>query len=130
MIVVQYVLPAIRVLIMKDLIEKHSMRKIDASAKMDLTPAAITQYMKGERGAMFVDEIMKSGETMKILSELAEALAKGNMHTETIIDKLCRACVTIRSERIICGLHEKELPALKESKCLICEPSNADCFAS
>jgi predicted transcriptional regulator len=130
MIIVQYVLPAIRVVIMKDLIEKHSMRKIDASAKMDLTPAAITQYMKGERGAMFVDEIMKSEETMKILSELAEALAKDNMHAETIIDRLCKACVIVRSEGTICGLHQKELPALKECKCVICEPSNADCFVN
>jgi predicted transcriptional regulator len=130
MIVVQYVLPAIRVLIMKDLIKKHNMRKIDASAKMELTPAAITLYTKGKRGATFVDEITKSEKTMKILSELTETLAKDNMPTETIIDKLCRACVTIRSEGIICGLHQKELHALKESKCRVCEPSNADCFVN
>ena len=130
MIVVQYVLPAIRVLIMKNLIEKHNMRKIDVSAKMELTPAAITQYMKGERGATFVDEILKSEKTMKILSELTEALAKQNMPPETIIEKLCKACIVIRSEGIICGLHQKELPTLKELGCEICEPSNADYFVN
>jgi len=123
-IVVQYVLPAIRVLIMKNLVEKHHMRKIDTSAKMELTPAAITQYMKGERGATFVDEIAKSEKTMEILSELAEALAKNKAPAETIINKLCKACTTIRSERIICGLHQKDLPGLKECKCVICEPSS------
>jgi predicted transcriptional regulator len=130
MIMVQYVLPAIRVLIIKNLIEEHNMRKIDVSEKMELTPAAITQYMKGERGATFLNEITKSEKTMKILSELVEALAKEKVPTETVIDKLCEACVTIRSEGIICELHQKELPTLKESKCMICESSNTKCYAN
>ena len=130
MIVVQYVLPAIRAVVMKDLIENYNVRKIDASTKMELTPAAITQYMKGQRGAMFADKIAKSEKTMKILSELAETLAKNDVPAEIIIDKLCKACVTIRSERIICGLHQKEMPSLKQCECVICEPSNSNCLAS
>jgi hypothetical protein len=129
MIVVQYVLPAIRAVVMKNLIEKYNMRKIDVSAKMELTPAAITQYVKGQRGAMFADKIAKSEKTMKILSELAETLARDNVPAETIIDKLCKACVTIRSEGMICGLHQKELPSL-QCECVICEPSNSNCLAS
>jgi len=121
MIVVQYILPTLRVLIMKDLIQKHNIRKIDASKKMELTPAAITQYMKGDRGNAFADEITKSEKTMKIISDLAEALAKGNIPPENTIDKLCEACGTIRAEGIICGLHKEKLPALKECTCAICE---------
>jgi len=105
MTVVRYVLPAIRVLIMKNLMEKYGMRKIDVSAKMGLTPAAITQYMKGERGAAFVEKIAKSEETMKTLSELVEALAEENVSTEILMDKLCKACMTIRSEGI-CRVHQ------------------------
>ena len=123
MIVVQYILPTIRVLIMKDLLQKHNIRKIDASKKMELTPAAITQYMKGERGKAFADEIIKSEKTMKIISNLAEALAKDNIPAENTIDKLCEACSTIRAEGIICGLHKEKLPALKECTCAICERS-------
>nr|MDO8099063.1 hypothetical protein [Candidatus Njordarchaeota archaeon] len=121
MTVVQYVLPAIRVLIMKNLVENHKMRKIDVSAKMELTPAAITQYMKGERGAELVDEIAKSEKVMKVLSELAEDLARGGMPAEAMIDKLCEACTTLRTERMICRLHKRELPTLKQGKCEICQ---------
>lgn len=130
MIVVQYVLPAIRVLIMKNLIEKYNVRKIDVSTKMELTPAAITQYMKGERGGTFVDKITKSEKTMKILSEIAEALAKDKTPAEATIEKLCEACTTIRSEGLICELHEKEFPALKKCECAICEPSKPNCLAN
>jgi len=114
MIVVQYVLPAVRVLIMKNLMDKYNMRKVDVSAKMKLTPAAITQYMKGERGAAFVEKIGKSEKTMKIISELAEALAKDNVSAEIVIDKLCRACMTIRSEGIICGLRQRAQASMKD----------------
>jgi predicted transcriptional regulator len=123
MVMVQYILPTIRVLIVKDLIQKHSMRKIDASKKMELTPAAITHYMKGERGKVFADEIIKSEKTMKIISDLAEALARDDIPAENTIDKLCEACSTIRAEGIICELHKEKLPALKECSCTICERS-------
>jgi len=119
-IVVKYILPAVRVLVMKELIEKYNVRKVDASAKMDLTPAAITQYLKGERGAGFLDEILQSKETMKEVSELAEALAKDDASLEAVIEKLCGICATIRSEELLCRLHEKDMPALKECKCTIC----------
>jgi predicted transcriptional regulator len=121
-IVVKYLLPAIRVLVMRELIEKHNMRKIDASAKMDLTPAAITQYFKGERGTLFINEISQSDETMKMISKLAEILARNDAPLESVIEKLCEICGAIRSERIICQLHQKDLPALKECKCVTCQP--------
>jgi len=119
-IVVKYILPAVRVLVMRELIEKYNIRKVDASVKMDLTPAAITQYLKGERGAAFLNELLQSKETMKEVSELAEALAKDDASLETVIEKLCGICATIRSKEMLCRLHEKDLPALKECKCTIC----------
>jgi predicted transcriptional regulator len=100
MIVVQYVLPALRVLIMKDLMENYDMRKTDAAAIMKLTPAAITQYAKGERGGALATEIAKSEETMRILSELAKALVENTASQEIVIEKLCKACMTLRSEGI------------------------------
>lgn len=104
MTIVQQVLPAIRVLITKRLLEDYNLRPADVSVKMKLTPAAITQYMRGKRGATHVEEIRKSEETMKIISELAEALVN-NASEEIVIDKLCQACMTVRGEGI-CGLRQ------------------------
>ena len=121
MIIVKHILPAIRVLVMKELIEKYNIRKIDASAKMELTPAAITQYLKGERGTTFLDEMLQSPETMKKVSKLAETLASNDAPMESVIEQLCDTCVEIRSKEIICKLHKEDLTALKRSKCSICE---------
>ncbi|MCS7123941.1 MAG: hypothetical protein NZ932_00780 [Candidatus Bathyarchaeota archaeon] len=121
-VVVKYLLPAIRVLITKELIEKHNMRKIDASEKMELTPAAITQYYKGERGATLTREIEKSPEVMKMISQLAEALVREESTPESVIERLCEICVAIRYERVICKLHQEDLPALDVCKCATCYP--------
>lgn len=121
MIMVQYVLPAIRALMIRDLIEKYGLRKIDASAKMAVSPAAVTQYMKGKRGSAFVKEISQSKRPMQIVSEVAEALAKDEVPMDAVIKKMCEACTTIRSEGTICKLHQKKLPALRDSKCVICK---------
>ncbi|MBS7647208.1 MAG: hypothetical protein QXK93_03090 [Candidatus Bathyarchaeia archaeon] len=119
-VVVKYLLPAIRVLVTKELIEKHNMRKIDASEKMELTPAAITQYFKGERGATLTREIEQSPEAMKMISGLAEAIAREEATPESIIEKLCEICATIRYEKVICRLHQEDLPTLDACKCVTC----------
>lgn len=106
---------------MKELIEKHNMRKIDVSDKMDLTPAAITQYLKGKRGNLFVEEIEDSQEAMMMISKLSDTLAKKDTSIDIIIERLCNICTSIRSEGIVCKLHQKDLPALKECKNPICK---------
>jgi len=121
-VVVKYLLPAIRVLVTKELIEKYNMRKIEASEKMELTPAAITQYFKGERGSMLTSQIERSHEVMKMISKLAEALAKEEATPETIIEKLCEICTAIRYEKVICKLHQEDLPTLDACKCVTCYP--------
>ncbi|MEM3727727.1 MAG: hypothetical protein QXF75_00825 [Candidatus Bathyarchaeia archaeon] len=119
----KYLLPAIRVLVTKELIEKHNMRKIEASEKMELTPAAITQYFKGERGATLTNEIAQSEEAMKMVSKLAETLARKDATPESVIEKLCEICATIRYEGVICKLHQEDLPTLKECRCATCYSS-------
>ncbi|MEM2910895.1 MAG: transcriptional regulator [Candidatus Bathyarchaeia archaeon] len=120
--VVKYLLPAIRALVTKELIEKYNLRKIDASEKMELTPAAITQYFKGERGTALAREIEHSTEAMEMISKLAEILARSDTSAEEIIEKLCEICTTVRYEKVICKLHQKDLPNLNECKCVTCQP--------
>lgn len=122
MTVVQYVLPAIRMVVAQELIEKHGLRQVDVAAKMDITPAAIAQYRKRKRGASFINPITNSREATIILSELARALAKSEVTIGTVMSKICDACRVIRSEGLICELHRESLPALRlcECKCPAC----------
>ncbi len=46
MVVVKYVLPAIRALIAKELVEKHGLKQVRAAERMGVTPAAVPNILK------------------------------------------------------------------------------------
>lgn len=118
--VVKYVLPAMRVLITNELVEKYGLRKIDVAEKMSLTPAAVTQYSKGIRGSSCVDKISESEEIMEKISQLSSAIVEDEANFESLMDSMCEVCRLIRSEKIICKLHSDEFyePGLDE--CTLC----------
>ena len=118
--VVKYILPAMRVLIMNELMEKHGLRKIDVAEKMSLTPAAVTQYSKGVRGSSCVKEISESEAIMKKISEISRAVADDEANFESIMNNMCEICRLIRSEKLICKLHANEFSESILDDCKIC----------
>lgn len=118
--VVKYVLPAMRVLITNELMEKYDLRKIDVAERMSLTPAAVTQYSKGIRGSTCVEEISGSKEIMKKISELSKVIAVDEANFETVMDNMCEVCRLIRSEKLICKLHTDEFSESILDDCNVC----------
>ena len=116
---VQYVLPAFRVLIAKELVEKHGLTRVRAAEKMGITPAAVTQYLKKARGDAAVQMVKSSDEVINLLSKLANELAEGKASVNDVLSNICKACWIMRSRHLLCEMHKEILPALKESE--ICE---------
>ena len=92
MTIVKNVLPAIRVLVMRELIEEHGLRKIGVANKMSLSPAAITQYIQGGRGSTFHKEISQITQVRNNLSEISKSIAKDKYSGDVVIDKICEIC--------------------------------------
>jgi predicted transcriptional regulator len=120
-IVVRYVLPSLRVLIARELIEKHGLSRVRAAEKMELTPAAITQYLKKVRGETAIQLIESSDETVKIISEMASDLAKGEASVYDVLQNICKICQIMRSNGLLCEMHKEILPALKKLEVCTCE---------
>jgi predicted transcriptional regulator len=120
-IVVRYVLPALRVLIARELIEKHGLSRVRAAEKMELTPAAITQYLKKVRGETAIQLIESSDETVKIISEMASDLAKVEASVYDVLQNICKVCQIMRSNGLLCEMHKEILPALKKLEVCTCE---------
>ena len=47
----QYLLPTLRALVAKNLMEKYKMTQQDAASKIGLTQSAVSQYMRQLRGS-------------------------------------------------------------------------------
>jgi predicted transcriptional regulator len=120
-IVVRYVLPALRVLIARELVEKHGLSRVRAAEKMELTPAAITQYLKKIRGETAVQLVESSDEVVKIVSEMASDLANGEASVYDVLQNICKICQIMRSKGLLCEMHKEILPALKKSEVCECE---------
>jgi predicted transcriptional regulator len=111
--VVRYILPAIRAQIARQLINEYGLRRSEASKKMGVTPAAVTQYLEGVRGEIASCMVEGSEEATKAVSQIAEDLVKNEASMCEVLDKMCKACRAIRSSGLLCEMHKEMLPALK-----------------
>lgn len=101
MIVAATILPALRVEVAQRLIKEHKLKPIEAAQKMDITPAAVTQYMKKSRGKENIAGLLKDGDIQASLSSLASKLA-GDAPPDDILEALCSLCEAIRSRGLLC----------------------------
>jgi predicted transcriptional regulator len=120
MVVVQHILPALRLEITKELVEKYGMKRSDAATKMGVTPAAVTQYLNRARGGSATTLLEGSGKVMEIVYELSRDIAAGESPLDVLLLKLCRACAAARSEGLVCQLHRESMPGLVDIRSCSC----------
>jgi predicted transcriptional regulator len=119
MIVVKDILPAIRVLISRELVEKHGLMKSKAASLMGLTPAAITQYLNTSRGDN-TTIIEGSKKVAELISDIALDMIHGKSPPDMLLLKMCRICQIVRTEGLMCELHMEALPGLKTVQSCTC----------
>jgi predicted transcriptional regulator len=120
MMVVQYILPALRVEIAKELSGDYDLRNADIARKMDVTPAAVTQYLNRTRGGEASDLIKDSGKVMGVVSDIAKDIVNEESPPDMLLMKLCKACLAVRSEKLMCKIHMDSMPSLKGLESCAC----------
>ncbi len=106
--VVWYVIPAIRSELAKDLL-KLGMKQKDISELMDITQPAVSQYLTDKRGS----GIQFNDDVKELISDFADDLYSGNAGKSDIISRTCAICKKIKTEDILCQLHQEkgDIPA-------------------
>jgi len=72
------VIPSIRAVVAKVMVEDFGLSRYTVAKLLDVTPAAITNYLKHKRGEKYVDEILNNEQLMKLVHEIAKTLIEGN----------------------------------------------------
>lgn len=101
-IIAQDIIPAMRALIAKDLMEKHGLTQIDTANKMGVTQAAVSQYMRNIRGYK-IKILEKNEEIINQISNLANKIAAGELNEKTGTQEICNICEFIKEKNIIEG---------------------------
>ena len=60
-------------------------------------------------------------EAVKIVSEMANDLARGDASVYDVLQNICKTCRIMRSKGLLCEMHKEILPALKKSEVCECE---------
>ena len=104
------VIPSIRAVIVKTLVEEYNYSRYRAAKLLGLTPAAVTYYINGERGKKLIEEIISREDLMKVIKEISAMIAssKGINSREAYIkykESICKICSQINIYARKAGCH-------------------------
>lgn len=95
-IVARDVLPAIRSLVAKELIERYGFTQMIAARKLGITQAAISYYRDAKRGGKRLKQLEVNPAVRKGVDEIAEGIAKDVLSQEEVALKFCQLCEYLR----------------------------------
>ena len=117
-IAVKSVVPAIRALLAKELVEAHGMKQSEAAKLLGITQTAVSKYTHNVRGKTIPIENEK--EIRVLITRTATSLANGEMDRTTILLKICTTCNLVRKKGLMCKLCRRSDPQLDVRKCKFC----------
>lgn len=98
-VVSRNLLPAIRAALATTLVRNYKLSGYEAAKMLNLTPAAISNYLAGRRGNKYLDYIMSDEETLKAINALAKMLVKSNERSaDDVVRVTCDLCRRLRSK--------------------------------
>jgi hypothetical protein len=113
------VIPAIRALIVKRLVEDHDMTQQEAAKLLGVTQPAVSKYLHQKRGAAIKLGGIKAVE--QATDEIAELVSSRKAPQVEVMSKIEATCEYVRRNRYMCDLHKKLEPNMDVNSCHVCE---------
>jgi len=102
-IMTNYILPAVRAQIARELIEKHNFTQVSAANKLGMSQSAMSRYLALNRGS----RTQLSDEFVRSIRMVAEDLANRDSPSSLTIEETCRICISLRRSGDFCKLHRE-----------------------
>ena len=113
------VIPAIRAMIVRRLVDQHGMTQQQAARLLGITQPAVSKYIHNKRGvAIKLDGIARVDEATK---RIAALLVSGKAGQVQVMSKLNEVSMHVRRSRLMCDLHRRLEPGLNLGSCRVCE---------
>jgi len=113
------VIPAIRALIVKRLVEEHGMTQQEAAKLLGVTQPAVSKYLHQKRGAAI--RLTGIKEIDEATGDIANLVSSRKVKPIDVMSRIEAACEYVRKNRFMCDLHKKLEPAMDIDSCHICE---------
>lgn len=113
------VIPAIRALIVKRLVQDHGMTQQEAAKLLGVTQPAVSKYLHEKRGAAI--RLIGIKQIDQATSEIAEMVTSHKTGPIEVMSRIEAACDYVRRNRYMCDLHKKLEPSMDVDSCHVCE---------
>jgi predicted transcriptional regulator len=115
---VQKVLPAIRALMARTIVEKHGMKEKQVAELLGVSQSAISRYATKNRGNII--KIENVPEVQALIDKIIPLLLYGEPHQTTeILELLCQTCKVIREKGLMCEFCQNKTQKIAEI-CAFC----------
>jgi hypothetical protein len=104
-LIVSHVLPVAKGSLARELVNTYGMTQVQVAKLFGVTSAAVSQYMKGVRGAnSIIDKSAYKDDFYDLIKVLAERISKGM----DVTDALCKVCAYVYESGLIKALYVSE----------------------
>ncbi len=118
-VAVRSVAPAIRAMIAKKLIEKHSMKQTSVAEILGISQSAVSKYTREVRGhAIAIDNIE---ETKDQIGEMVTLITNGGYHRTEFLKLFCEVCKTVRRKGLMCQFCVENGHGRETEECRYCQ---------
>jgi predicted transcriptional regulator len=115
---VKAVLPAIKALMARDIVEKHGMKEKQVAEILGLSQSAISRYKTKNRGNIIILE--NEPDVRKLVSQMTNFLVYEPHKRKEILDLFCATCETIRKKGLMCQLCKEKMHKKWAESCTFC----------
>ena len=121
-IAVKSVLPAVKALMAKELVETHGMKQDQVAEILGISQSAVSKYTRKVRG--YVIKIDNIEEIEPLIDNMIELLRNDTCQRAKFLTFFCQTCMVIREKGLMCQLCQKADPKIKIEECSFCFACN------
>jgi predicted transcriptional regulator len=116
---VKTILPAVRAVMARAIVEKHGMKEQQAAEILGLSQSAISRYTTKDRGNLI--KIENVPEVQTLIDQMIDLLLREkSRHTMEIMELFCETCKLIREKGLMCQPCQKKMPQPSAETCAFC----------
>ncbi|RLF03922.1 MAG: Fis family transcriptional regulator [Thermoprotei archaeon] len=94
----KYIIPAIRSLIARKLIDEYKFTQMSAAKKLGVTQAAISQYLYSKRGFKVADKLLSKPELRDKLERMVKMIVEEDLTIDDLMSGICEVCRAYREK--------------------------------
>ena len=116
---VKTVLPAVKAIMARSIVEKHGYNEKQAADLLGLSQSAVSRYVGRERGQNLL-AIESAQEVLTLIDQMVISLIKEPQNKANVLELFCKTCITVREKGLMCPKCQEQMSEEWAKQCFFC----------